>query len=46
MYPVQQLVVGIDATRVVGAVLFDWSDDAQGFVEIQRFQGKVPFLGK
>lgn len=40
MYPVQQLVVGVDETRVVEAVLFDWSDDAQGFVEIQRFKGK------
>ena len=39
MYPVQQLVVGIDETRVLEAVLFDWSDDAQGFVEIQRFKG-------
>ena len=40
MYPVQQLVVGIDETRVVEAILFDWSDDAKGFVEIQRFQGQ------
>ena len=41
MYPVQQLVVGIDETRVVEAILFDWSEDAQGFVEIQRFQGQL-----
>ena len=40
MYDVQQLVVGVDETHVVEAVLFDWSDDAQGFVEIQRFQGE------
>ena len=38
-YPVQQLVVGIDALRVVAAVLFDWSDEECGFVEIARFDG-------
>ena len=38
-YPVQQLVVGIDAQRVVAAVLFDWSDEEVGFVEIARFDG-------
>ena len=38
-YPVQQLVVGIDRQRVVAAVLFDWSDDEAGFVEIARFGG-------
>jgi len=40
MYPVQQLVVGIDETRVVEAKLFDWSEDLQAFVEIQRFEGQ------
>ncbi len=38
-YPVQQLVVGLDAQRVVEAALFDWSDDAGAFVEIARFPG-------
>lgn len=38
-YPVQQLVVGIDADRVVEAALFDWDDDAGGFVELARFPG-------
>lgn len=38
-YPVQQLVVGIDAERVVEAALFDWDDDAGGFVELARFEG-------
>ncbi len=38
-YPVQQLVVGIDGERVAEAALFDWDDDAGGFVEIARFEG-------
>lgn len=38
-YPVQQLVVGIDSERVVEAALFDWSDEANEFVEIARFPG-------
>ena len=38
-YPVQQLVVGIDAERVVEAALFDWSDEAGGFVELARYNG-------
>ena len=38
-YPVQQLVVGIDAGQVVEAALFDWSDEAAGFVELARFGG-------
>lgn len=40
MFPVQQLVVGITAERVVEAKLFDWSDDEGGFVEIARFPGE------
>jgi proteasome lid subunit RPN8/RPN11 len=36
-YPVQQLVVGLDADRVVEAALFAWSDAAQDFVEIARY---------
>ena len=38
-YPVQQLVVGINAQRVVEAALFDWDDNADGFVELARFPG-------
>ena len=38
-YPVQQLVVGIDGQRVVAAVLFDWSEEEAGFVEIARYNG-------
>lgn len=38
-YPVQQLVVGIDAARVVEAKLFAWDDEARGFVEIARLEG-------
>lgn len=40
-YDVQQLVVGIDRTRVTEAALFAWSDDAGKFVEIARFPGEV-----
>jgi proteasome lid subunit RPN8/RPN11 len=35
--PVQQLVVGIDATRVVEAAMFAWDEGAEGFVEIARW---------
>ena len=38
-YPVQQLVVGIDARRVVAAALFAWDDGAGGFVELARYAG-------
>ena len=38
-YPVQQLVVGIDAHRVAAAALFAWSDLEGQFVEIARFEG-------
>src|SRR5215470_14487253 len=34
MYPVQQLVVGVDAERVVEARLYDWDAPAARFVEI------------
>jgi proteasome lid subunit RPN8/RPN11 len=34
MYPVQQLVVGIDAERVVEARLFDWDPATERFVEV------------
>lgn len=40
MYPVQQLVVGIDGERVVEAKLFDWDADADAWVEISRFDGR------
>jgi [CysO sulfur-carrier protein]-S-L-cysteine hydrolase len=40
-YPVQQLVVGIDAERVVEAKLFAWDDGARGFVEIASFPGRA-----
>ena len=38
-YPVQQLVVGVDAQRVVESALFAWSNTENGFVEIARFPG-------
>ena len=38
-YPVQQLVIGIDAHRVVDAALYDWSDDEGDFIEIASFEG-------
>jgi proteasome lid subunit RPN8/RPN11 len=37
--PVQQLVVGLDAERVVEAALFAWSDAAADFVEVARLPG-------
>ena len=45
-YPVQQLVVGIDGERVVAAALFDWDDNAGGFVEIARFEGCGNLVGR
>ena len=39
VYPVQQLVIGIDAHRVVDAALYDWSDEVGDFIEIARFHG-------
>ena len=38
-YPVQQLVVGIDDSRVVESALFAWSDAENSFVEIARYPG-------
>lgn len=38
-YPVQQLVIGVDGEKVTEAVLFAWSDDEGGFVEIARYEG-------
>ena len=40
MYPVQQLVVGVNATRAVEARLYDWDDERRGFVEIARYAGE------
>lgn len=39
-YPAQQLVVGVDATRVVECALFAWSDAAAGFVEVARWAAR------
>ena len=39
VFPVQQLVVGIDGDRVVESALFGWDDDENGFVELARYQG-------
>jgi proteasome lid subunit RPN8/RPN11 len=39
MYPVQQLVVGLDASRVVEARLFAWSPSARRFVDIATLEG-------
>jgi [CysO sulfur-carrier protein]-S-L-cysteine hydrolase len=36
-YPVQQVVVGLDAARVVEAAVFAWSDAAGDFVELARW---------
>ena len=38
-YPVEQLVVGVDAQRVVEAALFSWDDTSGGFIEVARFPG-------
>ncbi|MDP6667227.1 MAG: Mov34/MPN/PAD-1 family protein [Dehalococcoidia bacterium] len=38
-YPVQQIVVGIDAERVVEARQFAWDDEAGDFIEIAAFRG-------
>lgn len=38
-YPVDHLVVGIDATRVVEAARFAWSDEDQGWIEVARLEG-------
>jgi proteasome lid subunit RPN8/RPN11 len=40
-YPVQHLVVGVDATRVVEAALFAWSDEAAGWIEVARLPGEA-----
>ena len=39
VYPVQQLVIGIDREKVTEAALFAWSDDKGGFAEIARYAG-------
>ena len=39
VYPVQQLVIGIDGEKVTEAALFAWSDDEGGFAEIARYEG-------
>lgn len=40
-WPVQQLVVGIDAAAVREAALFAWSERTSGFVEVARFAGEA-----
>ena len=42
VYPVQQLVVGIDAQEVVEARLFDWDAESNDFVEVSAFRGDQP----
>ena len=37
-YPVQHLVIGLDAARVTEVAQFAWSDDADDFVEVARWQ--------
>ncbi len=39
-WPVQQLVVGIDAAAVREAALYAWSEPTSGFVEVARFPGE------
>ena len=39
-YPVQQLVVGVTAERVIEAKLFDWDAERDAFVEVARFPGE------
>lgn len=38
-YPVKQLVVGIDANRVVEARLFEWDDSVKRFEPVAEFPG-------
>ena len=38
-YPVKQLVIGIDANRVVEARLFEWDDSTRNFIEVDCFSG-------
>tara|TARA_A100001037_G_scaffold301728_1_gene331866 strand:+ start:6639 stop:7124 length:486 start_codon:yes stop_codon:yes gene_type:complete len=40
-YPVQQLVIGIDAESVVEAALFAWSTTQEEFVEVARYPGAL-----
>ncbi len=42
MLPVQQLIVGLDAERVVEAALFAWDEGSGGFVEIARWNLDAP----
>lgn len=39
VYPVKQLVVGIDANRVVVARLYEWDDSTKGFKPVAEFPG-------
>ena len=46
VYPVQQLVVGIDAHDVVEARLFDWDAKLSDFVEVAAFKGSGSLDGE
>ena len=37
-YPVQHLVVGLDAERITEVAQFAWADDARDFVEVARWR--------
>ena len=39
VYPVRQLVVGIDAERVVEANLYAWDDAERSFVKVASYRG-------
>ncbi|MQF69022.1 hypothetical protein FIM12_01610 [SAR202 cluster bacterium AD-804-J14_MRT_500m] len=39
VYPVQQLVIGIDGDQIVEAALFSWSDEDLDFIEVDRYDG-------
>ena len=38
-YPVQQLVIGIDQQQIVSSAQFAWSEDENGFIEIDQYTG-------
>jgi proteasome lid subunit RPN8/RPN11 len=38
VYPVQHLVIGVDAQGVTEAAQFAWSDDARDFIEVARWR--------
>ena len=38
-FPVQQLVIGIDYQQIVSSAQFAWSEDENGFIEIDQYTG-------